>query len=88
MQDFYDRELEINRRYRLHNKLGEYAPEIGAPERSAAREIAGVIAGVIATIAAVDVFGFMAWIASGQHPADSFYIGTLTAHAIRWIAGL
>lgn len=47
------------------------------------QNIIKVAAGAVAVIAAVDVFGFMAWAASGQTPADSFYIGSITAHVLR-----
>lgn len=40
-------------------------------------------AGAVAIIATVDVFGFMAWVASGQTPADGFYIGAITANVLR-----
>jgi hypothetical protein len=40
---------------------------------------------IAAAIMAVDVLGFMAWILSGQYPADNFYIGTITAHILRAI---
>ena len=42
-----------------------------------------VTAGAVAIIATVDVFGFIAWAASSQVPADSFYIGSITAHVLR-----
>lgn len=34
-------------------------------------------------ILAVDAIGFFAWVASGQYPADGFYIGTITAHILK-----
>ena len=40
-------------------------------------------AGVIGAIVALDVFGFMAWIVSGQVPVDGFYIGAITANVLR-----
>lgn len=47
------------------------------------REILKIIGGTLCAILAVDFFGFVAWIASGQIPADNFYIGTITAHILR-----
>ena len=41
------------------------------------------IAGALAVVAMVDMFGFMAWIVSGQTPADGFYVGALTASVLR-----
>lgn len=54
-------------------------------EKSRAREVAEIVAGVLAVVVAVDLFGFMAWIASGQTPADGFYIGRITAEVLRAI---
>lgn len=31
---------------------------------------------------ALDVLGFVFWVASGQYPSDGFYLGTITAHAL------
>ena len=31
---------------------------------------------------ALDVLGFTLWLISGQYPSDSFYLGTITAHAL------
>ena len=45
-----------------------------------ALKIAGT---VLLAILAVDFFGFMAWILSGQTPGDSFYIGAITTNIIR-----
>ena len=39
--------------------------------------------GALAILAMVDAFGFIAWVASGQTPADGFYIGALTASVLR-----
>lgn len=41
------------------------------------------IAIVAAVIIAIDIFGFVTWIASGQTPVDGYYIGSLTASALR-----
>lgn len=41
------------------------------------------IAGAFAVVAGVDMFGFVAWVASGQTPADGFYVGALTASVLR-----
>ena len=38
-----------------------------------------------AVIIAVDIFGFMAWVLSGQIPADNFYVGAITANILRAI---
>ncbi|MCR4307816.1 MAG: hypothetical protein NUV80_04585 [Candidatus Berkelbacteria bacterium] len=54
-------------------------------EKSTARRIVEGIAGALAVVVAVDLFGFMAWIASGQTPADGFYIGRITAEVLRAI---
>lgn len=34
-------------------------------------------------IAFIDFCGFTLWVASGQFPADNFYIGTITAHVLK-----
>lgn len=47
-----------------------------------------ICGGVIAFLLIADVFGFLAWVLSGQMPADNFYLGTITAHALRFIIGL
>lgn len=39
--------------------------------------------GAVAIVGAVDVFGFLAWVASGQVPVDGWYIGALTANVLR-----
>lgn len=44
-----------------------------------------IIGGVIIAVLVLDAFGFMAWVLSGQLPADDFYIGTITAHVLRAI---
>lgn len=44
-----------------------------------------IAGGVIAVVLIVDAFGFLAWVLSGQHPLDNFYIGTITAHVLRLI---
>ena len=36
----------------------------------------------IAIILVIDVLGFLFWIASGQLPADNFYIGSITSHIL------
>ena len=40
---------------------------------------------IVAAVMMLDVFGFMAWILSGQYPVDNFYLGTITAHILRAI---
>lgn len=37
---------------------------------------------IVGTILTLDAIGFIAWVASGQVPPDSFYLGTLTAHMV------
>ena len=49
------------------------------------RATLNIIGGVILGVITVDVLGFMLWALSGQHPADAFYIGTITAHILRAI---
>lgn len=41
------------------------------------------IASALAVIILIDMMGFAMWIMSNQYPADDFYIGTITAHALR-----
>ena len=52
------------------------------------RDTLQIASGGLVAILTIDAFGFMVWILSGQTPADSFYIGTLTAHALRALFGL
>ena len=47
-----------------------------------------IIEGVLIFALAADVFGFMVWVLSGQVPADNFYLGTITAHVVAWVAGI
>ena len=51
--------------------------------KSTARKVAEIVAGALGVVVAVDLFGFMAWIASGQAPVDGFYIGRITAEVLR-----
>lgn len=44
-----------------------------------------IILGLTGIIIATDVFGLFAWILSGQVPADSFFIGTISAHIVRFL---
>lgn len=46
------------------------------------------IINAILTVLAVDVIGFVFWVASGQFPLDNFYVGTITAHIIRFVFGV
>lgn len=47
------------------------------------------IAGTLALlILFIDFCGFVAWVASGQHPADGFYIGAITANILKLILAL
>lgn len=34
-------------------------------------------------ILALDFFGWLMWAMSGQHPLDSWYVGTITGHIIK-----
>jgi len=43
------------------------------------------VAGIVAIILIADFIGFCAWIYSGQHPVDNFYLGTITAHILKAI---
>ena len=47
------------------------------------RDFFKIAGSVIALVLIVDAFGFLAWVFSGQHPLDNFYIGTITAHALQ-----
>lgn len=47
--------------------------------------ILGIVAFIAAAIIALDVLGFMAWVASGQVPADGFYLGAITSNIIKCI---
>lgn len=47
------------------------------------KQAAETVGGVLVAILTIDAFGFVAWIASGQTPADNFYIGSITAHILR-----
>lgn len=38
---------------------------------------------MIAAVLVIDVFGFLCWVSSGQRPVDSFYVGTITTHALQ-----
>ena len=44
-----------------------------------------IVGNVLLIILAIDLFGFMVWIASGQTPLDNVFIGSLTAHLLRWL---
>lgn len=44
-----------------------------------------IIAGIIIGVLLLDAIAFTAWVASGQHPVDEFYAGTITAHILRAI---
>lgn len=46
-------------------------------------KIAQIALTIVFVILAVDFFGFAAWVMSGQHPTDNFYVGTITAHALQ-----
>lgn len=38
---------------------------------------------IVIAILVIDFFGFFAWAMSGQRPADNFYVGSITTHALR-----
>lgn len=40
---------------------------------------------IVAAILLIDFIGFVAWIASGQHPVDGFYVGAITANVLKAI---
>jgi len=46
-------------------------------------KIAQIILTIVFVVLAVDFLGFVGWVASGQHPVDNFYVGTITAHALQ-----
>lgn len=46
------------------------------------------ISTIIIFILLLDVAGFAAWLLSGQVPVDSFFVGSLTAHALRALLGI
>jgi len=47
-----------------------------------------IIIGIIIFILFADILGFMFWIILGQYPADSFYLGSITTHALRAIISI
>jgi hypothetical protein len=47
------------------------------------KEILKIIGGTVIGLLAIDFVGFIAWVMSGQFPADNFYIGTITTHIIK-----
>lgn len=49
------------------------------------RNILSFIGYTIAGLLALDVLGFIAWVMSGQIPVDGYYLGTITAHALRLV---
>lgn len=38
---------------------------------------------LVVAVLAIDFLGFLCWATSGQHPVDSFYVGTITTHALQ-----
>jgi len=46
---------------------------------------AGIATGIALAVLIVDFMGFASWIASGQVPADGFYLGRITAEIIKAI---
>ena len=48
-------------------------------------KIISVAGWVIVAVLVIDALCFMAWIASGQYPADSFYAGAITAQVLGYI---
>lgn len=49
------------------------------------KQTAGIIAGLALAILIIDFVGFASWVASGQVPADGFYVGRITAEIIKAI---
>ena len=49
------------------------------------QKILNYISLAIVAIVALDIAGAVAWTLTGQTPADNFYFGTLTIHALRFI---
>jgi hypothetical protein len=47
------------------------------------KKILQTIGTVALVIMMIDMIGFMAWVYSGQHPMDNFYVGTITAHILK-----
>lgn len=46
-------------------------------------KIAQIILTIVAVVLVIDFLGFTAWAMSGQRPVDSFYVGTITTHALQ-----
>lgn len=46
---------------------------------------AGIATGIALAILVIDFMGFASWVASGQVPADGFYLGRITAEIIKAI---
>lgn len=49
------------------------------------REIIKTTATIAAGILMIDAAGLVLWVLSGQYPADSFFVGTITAYILRAI---
>lgn len=49
------------------------------------KNAAKMILTIAAIVLVIDFLGFTAWVASGQHPVDNFYIGSITAHVLQAI---
>lgn len=49
------------------------------------KKTAAVAGGIALAILAIDFVGFVAWVGSGQVPADGFYVGRITAEIIKAI---
>lgn len=46
------------------------------------------LGGIALVVLLIDFVCFCAWVMSGQHPADGFYFGTITAHILKMILAL
>lgn len=42
-----------------------------------------ILGAILGTVYMFDFVGFCLWVASGQVPVDGFYVGALTANAVR-----
>lgn len=42
-----------------------------------------IAGGVLLALLAFDALAFFAWVFSGQHPADGFYAGAITANLLK-----
>ena len=52
------------------------------------KNLLATLSAIVVGVLAIDVLGFFAWALSGQFPPDNFYVGTITAHALRAVLGI